>query len=259
MMNALIVIYNKSLADSITIESMRLPHNTRVLIADNSTSDYGNRAFAEAHGYTYVDMGGNMGLSKAYNRALSMLDNTDGFICLFDDDTEVDSWYFEALTAAAAAHPEVDLFAPVVVDAKGILSPCAIRGIACRRMKSLKELPEHGVSAINSGLAIRLKVFRDYRFDEGQFLDYIDHAFIRDITGHERSRIFVMEDVTLRQRFSGSEKQSGKVAMERYRIFKKDIGYFCRKYRVPYHNKVWILLKRRMNILIQGLSSWGPS
>jgi GT2 family glycosyltransferase len=248
--NALVVVYNKSLAESAALASMNAP-GVCLFIADNSTEDCGNRAFAQARGYTYVDMGGNMGLSRAYNRVISSLDkNEDDLICLFDDDTTVDSRYFEALAAAAAAHTETALFAPVVTDGKGMLSPCVISGAICRRVKSPETLPEQGVSAINSGLAVRLRVFREYRYDEGQFLDYIDHAFIRDVAGYERKRIYIMKDVTLRQRFSGSGKQSRAAAMARYAIFKKDVGYFCGKYKISGLSRLLLLAKRRLRLIL---------
>ena len=216
--DVLVVVYNKALAQSRTVATLNAPGDARIHIVDNSTSDYGNRQFAQAKGYEYVDMGGNAGLSRAYNRVIDTLDKDDGLLCLFDDDTEVDSRYFEALKKAAGAHPEIVVFAPVVTDQKGIMSPCIIRGVSCRRVKSLDELPGCGVSAINSGLAVRRHVFAGYRYDEGQFLDYVDHAFLRDITGHERAHIHILEDVVLKQAFSVSARQSRAAALQRYRI-----------------------------------------
>jgi rhamnosyltransferase len=248
--DVLMVIYNKPLAQSQTIATLNAPSDVRVYIADNSTADYGNREFAQAHGYEYVDMGGNAGLSRAYNRVIDALVKDDGLLCLFDDDTEVDGRYFEVLRKAAEAHPDIDVFTPVVTDQKGILSPCVIRGASCRRVNSLSELPEHGVTAINSGLAVRRRVFADYRYDEGQFLDYVDHAFLRDIAGHERAHLHVMDDVVLRQEFSGSTRQSREAAMQRYRIFSKDIAHYCSKYSIPPVLKWALLLRRRLRLLL---------
>jgi len=248
--DVVLVIYNKPLAQSQTAATLNAPGDARVIIVDNSTADYGNREFAQARGYEYVDMGGNAGLSRAYNRVIDTLEKDDGLLCLFDDDTEVDSRYFEALRKAAEAHPEIDVFAPVVMDQKGIMSPCVIRGVSCRRVKSLGELPERGVSAINSGLAVRRRVFAGYRYDEGQFLDYVDHAFLRDITGHERARIYILEDVVLKQAFSGSARQNRTAAMQRYRIFRKDIMFYCRKYGIPPVLRWALLLRRRLRLLL---------
>jgi GT2 family glycosyltransferase len=195
-------------------------------------------------------MGGNAGLSRAYNRVIDTLVKDSGLVCLFDDDTELDSRYFEVLSRAADTKPETDVFAPVVVDKKGILSPCIIRGAICRRVGSLNELPSCGVSAINSGMAVRHRVFADYRYDEGQFLDYVDHAFLRDISGYERGRIHIMEDVKLRQAFSGSERQSRDASMIRYRIFRQDIMHFCRKYSISPINRWALLFRRRIRLLL---------
>jgi hypothetical protein len=74
------------------------------------------------------------------------------------------------------------------------------------------------VSAINSELAVYRREFADYRYDEGQFLDYGDHAFLRDIIGHERVRICIQENVVLKQAFSVSARQSRAAALQRYRI-----------------------------------------
>ena len=138
--DVVLVIYNKALAQSQSAATLNAPSDARVHIVDNSTSDFGNREFAQEYGYEYVDMGGNAGLSRAYNRVIDTLEKDDGLLCLFDDDTEVDSRYFEALKKAAEAHPEIDVFAPVVTDQKGIMSPCIIRGVSCRRM-SLTSCP----------------------------------------------------------------------------------------------------------------------
>jgi rhamnosyltransferase len=248
--DVVLVIYNKALAQSQSAATLNAPSDARVHIVDNSTSDFGNREFAQEYGYEYVDMGGNAGLSRAYNRVIDTLEKDDGLLCLFDDDTEVDSRYFEALKKAAEAHPEIDVFAPVVTDQKGIMSPCIIRGVSCRRIKSLDELPERGVSAINSGLAVRRRVFAGYRYDEGQFLDYVDHAFLHDITGHERARIHILEDVVLKQAFSGSARQSRAAALQRYRIFKKDITFYCSKYGISPVLRWALLLRRRLGLLL---------
>lgn len=246
--NIVIVIYNKSLEESQTIRTLNAPVDAVIYIADNSTVDIGNREFAETHGYYYIDMGGNKGLSCAYNSVIDMMEKGDGMVCFFDDDTTVDSRYFNALRAAVDTHPKINVFVPVVRDRRGILSPCAIRGVFCRRISSLNELPEHGVSVINSGLAVRLKVFLEYRYDEGQFLDYVDHAFIRDITGNDLSRIYIIRDVILEQEFSGSIKQSRLAAMKRYGILCSDIRCFCKKYGISTISRQGFLLKRRLNI-----------
>ena len=247
---ALMVIYNKHLSDSETIHSLDSADGVDVYIADNSTEDFGNRAFAAGHGYHYIDMDGNKGLSKAYNRIISIMDKNEDIVCLFDDDTIIDRHYFDALRAAAEKRRDIDLFVPIVKDEQGILSPCIINDIECKRVNGIGEIPHNSISAINSGMAIRLKVFQDYRYDEGQFLDYIDHAFIRDVAGNARDKIHIMQDVILKQRFSGSEKSDRAAAEKRYSIFKKDVEHFCKKFGISSTACSLFLMKRKiaMNI-----------
>lgn len=247
---ALVVIYNKPLSESPAIRSINGAQGVQIYIADNSTVDCGNEAFARSHGYRYFDMGGNMGLSCAYNRVISTLEKNDGLICLFDDDTAVGGDYFKVLREDADRFPDIDIFAPVVKDGKGILSPCILHNLAGRRVKSIEELPRYGISAINSGLAVRLRVFNDYRYDEGQFLDYIDHAFIRDITGQDASKIRIM-DTVLYQRFMGSESPDRQALLNRYSIFKSDATHFCRRYGIPPLLCGIFLARRRLVIFLK--------
>lgn len=249
---ALVVVYNKPLSQSKTIHSLSGAHGIEVYIADNSTVDCGNREFASARGYHYFDMGGNAGLSRAYNRVISALEKDDGLICLFDDDTTIDKAYFDVLKKDASAYKHIDIFAPVVKDKKGILSPCIFNGIRGKRVKRLENIQRRGVSAINSGLAIRLRVFRNYRYDEGLFLDYVDHAFIRDVADNDGSKIHIL-NISLKQSFSGSESVSKEDILNRYRTFKKDLLYFCRKYGVSIVRCRLFLLARRVHIMIKVL------
>ena len=212
--------------------------------------DCGNEKEARSRGYRYFGMGGNVGLSRAYNRVISELEMNDCLICLFDDDTAVGNDYFKVLREDADRFPDVDIFAPVVKDGKGILSPCILRNLAGRRVRSVGELPRYGISAINSGLAVRLRVFNDYRYDEGQFLDYIDHAFIRDIAGQDLSKIRIM-DTVLYQRFMGSESPDRRSLLNRYGIFKNDVTHFCRRYGIPPLLRGIFLLRRRIVIFLK--------
>lgn len=251
-MKVLVVVYNKSLYESLTLESLRDISGLEIFVADNSTSDYGNEKIASELGYRYVNMGGNMGLSKAYNRVISTLEKNDDFICLFDDDTKADKTYFDTLLEDAGRFKDIDIFAPVVKDKKGILSPCVFTGIRGKRVKQLELIPQHRISVVNTGLAVRLKIFRDYRYDEGLFLDYIDHAFVRDITNNDKSKIHIINAV-LEQRFSGSEKTKRQDALNRYKIFKKDLRYFCNKYGISSILCRIFLLARRVRIIIKNI------
>jgi len=250
---ALIVIYNQSLLDSKTFNSIKSIPEIDIIIADNSTKDYDNQKAALQAGCTYISMNGNAGLSKTYNKVLSEIDKSTGLICLFDDDAQVGQNYFDALKIATSEHKDINIFAPIVKDRVGILSPCIISGISVSRAKDIESIPQYGMSVINSGLAVRLKVFEDYQYDEGQFLDYVDHALIKDVVNHDKQKIFIMDNVEIVQRFSGSERSSRTADKERYAIFKKDIVYFSKKYGISCLRRTKLLLKRRIRLFIKHL------
>ena len=118
---AIIVVYNKQIIDSITCDKIKHISNLDIefIIVDNSEQNMGNEQVCAAYGYKYLGMNGNKGLSKAYNAAI---DHTNAeIIIFFDDDTEVNSDYFEKLNEAVLDNPDVDIFAPIVYGQDGII------------------------------------------------------------------------------------------------------------------------------------------
>lgn len=76
---AVMVIYNRNLNDSLSFSSLK---NTgvEIFVCDNSTKDMKNSSF-ESERVHILSMGGNVGLSKAYNKAVESIDGRDGYIC----------------------------------------------------------------------------------------------------------------------------------------------------------------------------------
>ena len=69
----IIVVYNKLLKDSVTFNCLKDMKDVNVIICDNSTKDFGNEDYLKGYNFTYINMNGNKGLSKAYNAALNHL------------------------------------------------------------------------------------------------------------------------------------------------------------------------------------------
>ncbi len=248
---ALIVLYNTHLADSMTFRSIRDTEGIFITIADNSTRDFKNAEAAREAGCRYINMQGNKGLSKAYNKAIAGLEKNEDLLCLFDEDARVGENYFSALREAAESRAGVDIFVPVVRDKKGMLSPCIFQGLTGRRAKRLRDIPKNRLSAINCGMAIRLRVFKEYIYDEGLFLDYIDHAFIRDTVHTGRGKLYVMENALIRQTFADSEPSDSAADNRRFAIYKRDTAYFCKKYQISSFRKNMHLLKRKIKLLLK--------
>lgn len=246
--NAVMVICNRKIEDSLTYQSL-VKQGVSITVCDNSTEAMGNEKCADEK-VRYISMGSNVGLAKAYNRAVESLKDRDGYVCLFDDDTEVPDGYFKGIDAELEKSG-ADIVLPVIRDKVGIMSPCIINGAITKRIKSLSEINVQNLSGINSGMAIKLSVFEKYRYDENYFLDFIDHAFLRDMKKDGRD-IAVADDVVLQQTFSANDHKNINAAKRRFRIFKKDYRYFCAQSgdrKTVLQGKLY-LLKRQFNINI---------
>ncbi|MGI5849672.1 MAG: glycosyltransferase [Christensenellales bacterium] len=242
---AIIVIYNKNCKDSVTCRCLSSISGINVIIADNSTVDCGNADFAAAAGWTYVDMDGNKGLSKAYNRAIEAISDLNALICLFDDDTEVGPDYFDCLINKANEEPETKIFLPHIYGEAGLMSPNVFNGVAARRVDNVADIPPGCITGINSGMAIRRSVFIGYRYDEGYFLDYIDHAFLRDMK-RLGNRITVFDACLNHHMFFENPDIDLDALIKRFKVFKKDFKRFCGtslKSRYAYFKEMFFLKK----------------
>lgn len=226
-LHVLLVIHNRACEDSPPCEQLRLLPNARVVVVDNSTEPNDNGRYCAARGFGYLSMGGNLGLAKAYNHGIAWIkQNTDAtHVVLFDDDTALPETFLDETAAYIAKTDNEQIFLPVVYDEKGLLSPCAIDGLRVRRLTSPYEVTPKGITGINSGMTIDLAVFDDYRYDERYFLDYIDHAFVRDMKA--RGYFFAVTMLELRQQFFDNARGNKQAARRRLAIFKKDFRRFC--------------------------------
>lgn len=223
----IMVVYNKLVDDSITYQCLKEAANIYVVVCDNSNKPFSNRETVEQDGYIYIDMEGNCGLSKAYNRALDAISvrnpSMDGYVMIFDDDTFLPADFFEKMSEAIASS-RADIYLPIVEDEIGILSPNVMKKYYCHRViADVWSIKKEELCGINSGMTIRLALFQRYRYDEGLFLDYVDHNFLRDMRKDQRKLAIV--DTKIRQTFS-SNTDSKEKATVRFQIFKKDINHF---------------------------------
>jgi rhamnosyltransferase len=250
----IVVVYNTSCEESITCRKLveSGDNDLQVVIYDNSTRDFGNQGFCESRGWKFLGGKGNVGLSKAYNQAIQYLQQagTSDIVCLFDDDTDIEPDYFSTLRFEAAKTPENKIFVPVIYADNRILSPCILtKTQAVRLFASEQEIFDYNgteLTAINTGMAIRLELFEDYQYDENIFLDGIDHKFIRDMK--QKGYGLTVMNSQLRQHFSGDEKPSLSSALARFQIFLKDNRYIFRNNRLI----MWKLVgKRALRLTIQ--------
>ena len=235
---AAVVIYNTACQDSPTCRALEKLSDITVLIYDNSTRDFGNRAYCQKAGWVYLGGQGNLGLSKAYNACIDYLKENPvaDMLCLFDDDTDLEPAYFEALEKARAQGGRI--FAPMIFAGGGLISPCILhKGHKVQMFAGEEEARAYtgeNLSAINSCMAIDLEIFKDFRYDENIFLDGIDHNFTQAMKGE---KIHLL-DYRCNHAFSGTEKPPKASALVRFKIYAKDYAYILRNNKAAYYRLV---------------------
>ena len=195
---AIIVLFNKDLdEDSICI---KIRDYADVIVVDNSVLKNENRLFCENHSIKYISMGGNKGLSKAYNTAINSVDGSD-IIVLLDDDTDVSKDFFISLRKAIILNQDVDIFVPIIRGQDGVIySPNNYNFLKNKLVSDpKKEIIQSRFNAISSCMAIRTRVFENYRYNEKLFVDEIDHCFCRE--QRNKGRKFAVIDVEISQNF----------------------------------------------------------
>ena len=249
----IIVVYNKNVCDSVTYQCIKKQGRIKMIVCDNSTKDYGNRDIVVSDGYQYVDMHGNQGLSKAYNKALDVIHTLNpsmkGYVMLFDDDTDIPEDYFKQMYRALE-QPSAHIYLPIVKDEIGVLSPSMMKKYYCHRAigGDVWKIRQNELCGINSGMVIYLGIFRKYRYNEALFLDYVDHNFIRDM--RRRYCKIQIVDTCLYQSFSSNIYDEQK-ELARLKIFEKDIRAFYRKGFVSKAFFHYTMIRRKMKLALK--------
>lgn len=239
---AVMVVYNKRLAECPSFRSAKRQSNVQLLVVDNSTDELvQNQEEARKAGAWFLSMNGNYGLSRAYNAAFDVLREKPGdWIVLLDDDTEIPDDYWLQLRMES---PDAVLL-PVVMTANGkMISPAEMKHDIPHMVKSSESIRE--ITGINSGMAIPKQLADSYFYDERLFLDYVDHQFLKDIKkSGEKIRIL---PVYLKQNFSVDILDLAP-AIRRLKIQKRDLlTYYS---TTPWKAK-YLIFKRKLHLAVQ--------
>lgn len=217
--DVVIVLYNSDLKEVKALGMLlENPLVNSVIVCDNS-DDGGNHLIFEQHSerIRVFSMGGNAGLSKAYNFAVSKC--LADYILILDDDTELPADYFNSVCSYLSCD-NADVYMPMVWSREILMSPCAKRGKRFTALNGKEDLVGTTLSGINSGLVVRRSVYDKVHYRESLFLDMVDHAFFDDVRA-AGFRTSVMTDVSLMQDYS-RETDDFDTAKLRYRIAKRD-------------------------------------
>lgn len=223
-LSVIVVLYN-DVIDNIAClsEAKCSPYVKDIVICDNSTVPNKNAERAAALGLEYIAMEGNQGLPCAYKRGVEK--SSGSVVCLFDDDSLVESRYFEAIANSFENDLDLDIALPLVISNNMVLSPCHFNGFRSKKFENIASIHIcDDISGINSGMAIRKSVFDRVQHCQSLFLDFVDHRFILDAKKAEL-KISYIPIAILHQNYS-LNSDSKNQAISRLRIFERDARVF---------------------------------
>lgn len=225
IIDAVVAVYNREVQRVPLVEVAERQLNLKIFICDNSTDcliKERNREYTEKRqNLVWLDMGGNVGISAAFNRAVEM---TKGdMVCFFDDDTEVPSDYFwKASRYMSNGGP--GLYLPLVYSKGILLSPLIADGVVIRKARSVGELANRCVSGFNTGMFLDGNTARELKHDENLFLDFVDHAYC-SLARDRGVEIKIAENIELEQDYS-RDTNSLSDAIFRMGITEKDVKHY---------------------------------
>ncbi len=177
----------------------------------------------------------NSGVSKAYNDGFEEAKKRDkNWLILLDQDTEFHPALLVCFREATKTFPEEVVFAPVLKDRLGIVSPFRWRfGRGFRLQTPAPRLPLSSYRFLNSGLLVKITAFAQaVGYDEEIPLYFSDIAFGSRL--EKAIQHFVVVDFELKHGFSTTENVTLTSALIRF-------GYYCRgakamakKYTLPF-------------------------
>ncbi len=198
------VIYNKKITDIRSLNNFfRLKENhsyIKIMIMDNSSEKYSScnqkiwdREYKDE--IIYLNNNGNVGLSKAYNKALDYIPEKKYTVMLSDDDTLFSDEYLENVIRALIKG-KTDIICGVVWTNNIILSP-AKKLAVIRRYSQKRYIKKPGIYnniyPINSGLVVKSNVFDIVgKYDERIFLDAVDLLFSDKLINYGINRIEIV-------------------------------------------------------------------
>lgn len=225
IVDVVIPLYNKLVKDvPVVSAAIQSSVNCNIHICDNSEDKEikeSNVSFCNELLIEYHDMGGNAGLSKAYNRAVDSCRSS--IICIFDDDTQVNSSYFQILVKQIEIHGS-GVYIPLVYNRDSLMSPLDSLGPAIFRYRNLNSFNPETCYAINTGMAITRDIFDLVRYDESLFIEWVDHSFCQ--SAHNAGvRFHLLTDIKLEQNYS-RETNSVEAALHRERLAASDLRVY---------------------------------
>jgi len=256
--NIITIVYNQLISNCGIVKHLNIDDfSTNLIFADNSTKEEiteKNKNFCLQSNFSYVNMHGNYGLSKAYNKALSdIIKEKKTWVIICDQDTEITKDFLKYYKNSIESNPDKLIFCPIVNDSFGIMSPSILKGkkyIHSKITDFNRTIEEY--SFINSGMCINSTVFESVKYDEKLFLDCVDHDFVKAVRkAFSKNVFYVISELELFQNFSGVTKNPCESDVKRFQIYLKDARYFYKKWYKSVRSANIYLLFRALKLSLQ--------
>ncbi len=220
-----LVLYNTTLNETPAYKSLSAARRTshakgHLFVYDNSKEGQ-SISVTESWEVTYRHDPSNPGVSKAYNQAGAFAAAKGlPWLMLADQDTEFPLNIFTRYIEARIVESECAIFAPLLIDTFGIVSPFRQRFGRGLRQKQISFGKVHfdGLYAINSGLLISSKLFGAVGgYDERVRLDFSDVNFFHKIKS--KATYFTVVNAVCQHTLSSSQETKLSDAVNRFTIY----------------------------------------
>ena len=244
---ATIVLYNTSLENSITFQSLSKSLNKAglpmdILIYDNSENPQKTPPLTNGWNIHYVHDSTNGGVSKAYNSAFEMAKREGKkWLLLLDQDTSYPVSAISVYCNSITLHPDQQIFVPRLYDTLGMVSPLKFNLGGGQRIGYLNRgvYSLHDFKFLNCGAWVSTRAFEKAEgYDEQLPLDFSDFSFIERLKKNQPT--FVVTGVTGSHHLATTSVAHVEDRIIRFKSYLKA----CRYYKMNYQPDDWRILVR---------------
>ena len=242
---AVVVVYERPLPNtptwkSLTEELKGLRSKMSILVYDNSFAPQ-PVPFCEFSDSHYQHDAANHGVSVAYNFGYQKaVELKKEWLMLLDQDTHLAHGALMKYYEALQTHPSEILFAPILADQVGIVSPFVYRRGGGVRIKAVVEssIPIRKYKVVNSGILVKASAFNSVGgYEQSLPLDFSDLAFLEKISRITENIVVVKTECLVE--FSGSLNMSKEESQDRFVYYAQGAHSFS----VMINNRFWLFIR----------------
>jgi len=248
-----IVIYKKLIKELSILKSVNIiDENIDIFFYDNSPKEQELLPLKEIN-FLYEHNTKNPGVSYAYNRGIQKAKElSKDAILILDQDTNFNMSYLDVYKKAYIKYRDTFLYAPIVGNNSKtkIYSPAHLNNYVGKVVLYddfifKEQFSLTGMSVINSGLMIPLKIFEETGlYNEKIKLDFSDIYFIEKYKKYKSEIILV--DVHLKHSLSGDEGKNYEAELYRFMYYCNGAKEMSTALKVSTY---WVVFRRMLRLI----------